>query len=179
MAETLKSATLLMKTIKQRGRNNAYLWSLLQWDWPIAKDIIDQVYAFFLSAEIPDTPLSELACQVIEEALQRYGTTIFDGPYLKHEDAYRISVFLDTLISVTTAQLIDGISDEKGHVWKVRFDEEQVIWYQQDKLDSDSDDEASLRAQLYGLFACEKLQFCLRRASNEQAILAGSIPALP
>ncbi len=167
---------IMINELKNRGRKNAHILSILQFDWPASETIIEKLSCYITnSIKANQEPI---IYSIIEEALLRYSQLVFHKQQEKYEDPARIGAFLDTLITETCRALEVQIVDNHGDTWSVDSGEPFSLWLSSHpgKLSINPqphEDEALLRGLLYELITCESVKTVLRRTNYEEAVVTG------
>lgn len=170
----------VMNELKSRGRKNAHILSILQFDWPASESIIEKLSCYITDGiKANKEPVIYL---IIEEALQKYGQLVFHEQKEKYEDPARISAFLETLITETCRALEIQIFNSNGKSWSVDSGESFSLWFSTNPGDLSikphpHEDETSLRGLLYDLITCESVKTVLRRTNYEKAVVTGRMVA--
>ncbi|HFG0102218.1 TPA: hypothetical protein ACGE6L_004821, partial [Escherichia coli] len=107
----------VMNELKSRGRKNAHILSILQFDWPASEAIIEKLSCYITDGIKANQ--EPVIYPIIEEALHRYSQLVFHEQREKYEDPARIGAFLETLITETCRALEVQIVDSGGDSWSV------------------------------------------------------------
>nr|WHE43956.1 hypothetical protein LOCMHKOF_00073 [Providencia stuartii] len=170
----------VMNELKSRGRKNAHILSILQFDWPASEAIIEKLSCYITDGIKANQ--EPVIYPIIEEALHRYSQLVFHEQREKYEDPARIGAFLETLITETCRALEVQIVDSGGDSWSVDSGESFSLWLSSHPGElsinpQPHEDETSLRGLLYELITCESVKTVLRRTDYEEAVVAGRMAA--
>ncbi|WP_275156152.1 hypothetical protein [Citrobacter koseri] len=130
----------VMNELKSRGRKNAHILSILQFDWPASEAIIEKLSCYITDGIKANQ--EPVIYPIIEEALHRYSQLVFHEQREKYEDPARIGAFLETLITETCRAL-------EVHNYRVSF-EYGISWFNYRKY------------VLEQRVLCRSRQWCLR-----------------
>lgn len=173
-----KAYLSVIEGLKERGRRNADLLALLQFDWPVSEAVIQNISGHITEDLCTnDTPV---IYEIIESALLRYSEAVHFKGYGKLEDPARLGMFLDTLISEASRIIGVTVHDERGKTWTVTDGISFKHWC--DKAvggltltPSPVSDEKRVRHALYKIVTNEQIQQVLRRANYEDALVGGTL----
>ncbi|OFB07394.1 hypothetical protein BG490_19945 [Salmonella enterica subsp. enterica serovar Typhimurium] len=170
----------VMNELKSRGRKNAHILSILQFDWPASEAIIEKLSCYITDGIKANQ--EPVIYPIIEEALHRNSQLVFHEQREKYEDPARLGAFLETLITETCRALEVQIVDSGGDSWSVDSGESFSLWLSSHPGElsinpQPHEDETSLRGLLYELITCESVKTVLRRTDYEEAVVAGRMAA--
>ncbi|MBU5563824.1 hypothetical protein KQJ25_14625, partial [Escherichia sp. S69_ASV_4] len=74
----------VMNELKSRGRKNAHILSILQFDWPASEAIIEKLSCYITDGIKANQ--EPVIYPIIEEALHRYSQLVFHEQREKYED---------------------------------------------------------------------------------------------
>ncbi|MGB1320183.1 MAG: hypothetical protein ACPG5L_04595 [Vibrio gallaecicus] len=166
--------------LRTRCRKNAEALTLLQFDWPVSRFVLERISEYISDQICADE--EPVIYEIIEEALIRYSEVVHFKSGHKIPDPLRFAVFIEALISETSRIMEIEISDKSGSSWTVSSGQSFCEWYSKHeggltihpKL---HDNENSLRSVLYDLITSEQIRSVLRRVNYEEAVMAGGLAA--
>jgi hypothetical protein len=164
--------------IRSRGRKYASLVDLLFFDWPGAKKVVNNLYAYI--SENIEKNKEPVILSIVDTALDSYHDSVYRKDGKKLDDPMRLAIFVETLIVQTCKELDICIVDEQGEHWSVDNETPFVTWLAEHPGEltvrgHQHEDETLLREILYRLVASESVKNVFRRAGYEEAVLAGRI----
>lgn len=169
-----------LKARKTRGRKNAELLTLLQFDWPVSRFVLEKISEYISDQIYADE--EPVIYEIIEGALFRYSEAVHFKEGKKVPDPVRFGVFIEALISETSRIMEIEIQDGEGRSWNVGSGESFCDWYNTRAGDLNifpklHENENSLRTVLYELITSEQIRNVLRRVDYEEAVVAGGLAA--
>ena len=172
----------VIEGLKARGRKNAELLTLLQFDWPVSRFVLEKISEYISDQICADE--EPVIYEIIEGALIRYSEVVHFKEGKKIPDPVRFGVFIEALISETSRIMEIEIQDDEGSAWNVGSGTSFCEWYSTHsgglniypKL---HENEKSLRSVLYELITSEQIRSVLRRVNYEEAVVAGGMATGP
>jgi hypothetical protein len=170
--------TRVMEGLRARGRKNVELLTLLQFDWPVSKFVLEKISEYISDHIIADE--EPVIYEIIEGALIRYSEAVHFKEGRKIDDPVRFGVFIEALISETSRIMEVEIRDDTGVAWSVESGSSFSDWYAERSGELSihpklHENEKSLRTVLYELITSEQIRTVLRRVDYEEAVVAGSV----
>ncbi|MBR7889835.1 hypothetical protein J9B83_12925 [Marinomonas sp. A79] len=155
---------------RSKGKKNTELLSLLQFDWPVSRYILEKISeCFSCESNLED----EQIYQIIEKALSRYGETVYFKNGEKMPDPMRFAVFLESLISEAASTLgIDVLA--KSYIEVNAITDLVVISKEGDSSPGEDTNKEMIRDSLFNLITSHKVKNVLRRAKYENTLMADS-----
>jgi hypothetical protein len=168
----------IVNGLKARGKKHVEILTLLQFDWPVSRFVLEK-----LSEHISDHIIADeqpVIYEIIEQALVSYSEAVHHGSQKKMSDAARFAVFMESLITETSRTMEIEIRDEQGSGWTIDSGVSFNEWYSSrsgeisiyPKLHAN---EKSLRSTLYELLTSETIRNVLRRIDYEDAVVDGRL----
>lgn len=170
------AARRAIKGLRKRSRHNSIVLGVLEYDWPVATSIIESL-SNYVGFKIGSASGEPVIYKILEFALNRYSSLLFHSHDNKHEDAARIAVFIDGLITKTCEIACDLPMEEAQKDIFLSTNNKQTLSDWVAKKDKQNCDEPSLRRHLYGLIANDNVKYILKSANYEQAVVLGSLAA--
>ncbi|MGO3422687.1 MAG: hypothetical protein ACTIMZ_09535 [Pseudoalteromonas distincta] len=164
--------------LKTRCRKNAEALTLLQFDWPVSRFVLERISEYITDHICADE--EPVIYEIIEEALVRYSEAVHFKAGNKIPDPLRFAVFIEALISETSRIMEVEIVDNSGSSWTVGSGKSFCEWYSKHEggltiYPKLHESENSLRSVLYDLITSEQIKTVLRRVDYEEAIMAGGL----
>jgi len=168
----------MTEAIRQRGRRYADIVDLLFFDWPKAKDVIENLRSY-VSEHIQrhDDPV---IYTIVTEALDEYHEAVYNPGGRKLEDPLRLAVFINALVTATCRELQIVITNDAGQSWSLASGTPFATWLTANDgeltiYSQAPADESSLREVIYSLLTSESVKRILKRAGHEDAVLANRV----
>ncbi|AJY53110.1 hypothetical protein KO116_P200003 (plasmid) [Halomonas sp. KO116] len=171
----------LIDVLRTDYQRHAHFAELLFYDWPKAKEVAIAMLDY-VSLHIRRQD-EALALEILCEALSAYSEVAQFARINRNEkvdDALRLAIFVDALVTVSLRDLQIAIETEKGEQWTLPEGVALSKWlaehdgdltvYHQPLLDS-----MPVRAMIYGAITTESVKRILQRADYENAILANRL----
>ncbi|MFC6674117.1 hypothetical protein [Marinobacterium aestuariivivens] len=172
----------VMVGLRARGKKNIELMTLLQFDWPVSRIVLEKISDYISDQIYADE--EPVIYEIIEGALIRYSEAVHFRNGGKVDDTVRFGIFLDGLITETARCMEIEIQDSTGASWHVGSGIRFSDWYAKHSNSSEirilpklHENESSLRTVLYELITSERIRNILRRVNYEEAVVAGRLAA--
>jgi hypothetical protein len=164
--------------LRSRCRKNAEALTLLQFDWPVSRVVLERISEYITDHICADD--EPVIYEIIEEALIRYSEAVHFKAGKKIPDPLRFAVFIEALISETSRVMEVEIIDEQGSSWTVGNGQSFCEWYSKHEgglsvYPKVHENEHSLRTILYDLITSDQIKKVLRRVNYEEAVMAGGL----
>lgn len=163
----------VINEIKSRDRKYIQILSILKFDWPQSKEVIEKLSSH-LTEDITDGS-EPIIYQIIEKALSNYSQMVFYPEDKKYDDVQRIGTFIETLIVESCTALKINMPCVKKALENSDKKTLSVLIDGQRGNKEIFDDEESIYELLYKLIASEPVKTIFARMKNENTPVASCV----
>lgn len=162
-----------IKTLKKRSRHNSIVLGVLEYDWPVARSIIEIVCEYIGHNICSDD--EPIIYPILEFALERYSKFLFQGGREKHKDFVRLAAFIDGILTKTCEMAQEFIKTQPKNNKLLMVNKRTLSDWLNGEPDAAS--RLLLRRSLYDLVANRHVKHILKSTNYENAVVFGSLGA--